>query len=131
DVFRVVTASRIEKDKTHQWRSVTHVINSISKKNIERIEVKVLGDGSNRGEVEALLRSEQRTDLPISIEFLGWVDTETVVEELSQATISVGAGRSALQSLAVGTPVYAAGRSATIGLATARNLDLAVWSSFG
>lgn len=127
----IVSASRLEQDKQHQWAGLIRSIQGLEKNQYQNIIVKVLGDGSNRDEIENYIKRECSVIPNISVDFTGWLSPSEVVDTLRNALFSVGAGRAALTSLAVGTPVIAAGRSSLIGLATGRKLNLAAWSSFG
>lgn len=128
----VVIPSRIDKDKIFQQEALKELVKCIrsSKVNLEW-EISVLGDGPEKRRFERL-SSELVKDTPnVNITFTGWVDSEQVPTLMNNAVFTIGAGRGALQSLAVGTPVLAAGKHGIAGFQFGNNLRVGLWSNFG
>ncbi|SES30871.1 glycosyltransferase [Corynebacterium cystitidis] len=131
---RIVMASRLEPDKIQQQDAIFKLIGSLPKtasgKELEW-EVVVLGDGSHRHAFENTAREFTR-DIPhIYFDFRGWVEPSIVEDEMRNAVLTIGAGRTAIKSIAIGTPVFAVGKFDAVGLQWNENLDTGVWCNFG
>ena len=67
--------------------------------------------------------------------FQSWVSfpgyTENISEVIARGDLVIGAGRVAVESLMVGTPVFAIGEAKSIGVITADNIQDAMASNFG
>ncbi|WVN42053.1 polysaccharide deacetylase family protein [beta proteobacterium MWH-UniP1] len=86
----------------------------------------------NRAEVQIITGSA----IPERFEkFKSWVSfpgyTDNVAKIMANSDLVIGAGRVAVESLMVGTPVFAIGEAKSIGLVTKDNLELAMASNFG
>ena len=72
---------------------------------------------------------------PRFTQFQSWVSfpgyTENVPEMIARSDLVIGAGRVAVESLMVGTPVFAIGEAKSIGVITADNIQDAMASNFG
>lgn len=127
----IVMASRIDKDKRSQVTALKQLISGLSHQaGGIRWDVKILGDGPERGRVERELGNFIVDHPNVTVEMCGWVPPDTVPVLLNRAVFSVSAGRGAMQSLAVGTPCLAAGARGIAGLQVGANLDVGVWSNF-
>lgn len=129
--LRISVASRLEKDKGFQWSALIELLKNLTPASELDIEVRIMGDGENRETIAKLIRENTDGLSNVNVDFTGWLSPEEVEKELRQSYLAVGSGRSALKSLAVGTPVIGAGRSANIGFIHGVGYDLASWSSFG
>lgn len=125
--LRVVMASRLESDKIQQIGALRDVIGALQDVSDRQIELRILGDGTARHRFVEDLSFGDR----VSTRFTGWLSPEAVAAELSTAFLSVGAGRAAALSLALGTPCVGSGRFATVGLQYDENLHLGRYSNFG
>ncbi len=56
---------------------------------------------------------------------------QSILEEIKDSQLIIGAGRVAVEALLVGRPVFAIGEAMSIGLITPENLDEALKSNFG
>lgn len=86
----------------------------------------------NRVKIQVITGSE----IPERFEkFKSWVSfpgyTDNVAEVISESALVIGAGRVAVESLMVGTPVFAIGEAKSIGLVTKDNFEPAMASNFG
>ncbi|MNW26737.1 hypothetical protein D3C74_35140 [compost metagenome] len=125
--IRVVVASRLDADKAHVVRSTASVAQQVRSVFPEsRVIVEVLGEGSLSDDVIKELTCED-----VEVRFLGWRLSENVYKYLRRAVIAVCPGRSAAQSLAVGTPVFAVGSQGPTGLQVDKKLLTGLWSNFG
>ncbi|MGP9728600.1 glycosyltransferase family 4 protein [Glutamicibacter sp. AOP3-A1-12] len=125
--IRIAVASRLDSDKIHVIRSTATVAEQVRKTFPDaRVTVEVLGEGSLSNGL-----AEELTVRDVEVRFLGWRIAENVSNYLRGAVISVCPGRSAAQSLAVGTPVFAVGSQGPAGLQIGRNLLSGLWSNFG
>lgn len=130
-VVTISVASRLEEDKEFQWRALEQTLNSLTGVCPFDVEVKIMGDGGNRRKIEQRLQALPGVSDNVLLTFTGWLEPEQVIDELRRSFISVGAGRSALLSLAVGTPLVAAGRSTNLGLISGQTFRIGSWCSFG
>lgn len=128
----VLMPSRIDKDKSSQVDAIRELIDCIQlSQNRLSWTIKVLGDGPERNNLERLSKDLIRSANNVDISFMGWVDSEDVPVLMNDALFTVGAGRGAMQSMAVGTPVLAAGKHGVAGFQMGRNLRIGLWSNFG
>jgi len=127
----LVIASRLDEDKEQQWVALERVVPLLSSLQDVDWTIRVLGDGGNRSDVESRIARAVNGSSRTHAEFLGWLDQAAVVAEMRRAVMSVGAGRAALTSLAVGTPCVGAGKSSVTGLAEGLGVRLGLWSNFG
>lgn len=127
DPIRITVASRLDVDKKHVVLSTASVARQVRSVFPEsRVIVDVLGDGNlSDGAISDLALEE------VEVRFLGWRVSENVYKYLRRAVISVCPGRSAIQSLAVGTPVFAVGSQGPGGLQVGKNLHSGFWANFG
>ncbi|WP_372699761.1 glycosyltransferase family 4 protein [Arthrobacter sp. JSM 101049] len=128
----IVVASRIDADKRSQIEALLRLIERI--KEVEsplRWRIVVVGDGPERTLAEVSLNTAVTETDNISVEFTGWKDSDEVPLLMQEAVFTVGAGRGALQSLAVGTPCLGAGKHGIVGFQFGRNLRIGLWSNFG
>lgn len=99
---------------------------------------RLLDDVFSRSELKNRVKLQVITgsEIPERFEkFKSWVSfpgyTDNVAEVISESTMVIGAGRVAVESLMVGTPVFAIGEAKSIGLVTKDNFKLAMASNFG
>lgn len=127
----VVLASRLAHDKRRQFEVVREIAPALeaARPDVEW-EIGVYGDGPDRQFAEERL-SAAVAGTRVKFDFRGWIDSQDVPVIMSKAVMTIGAGRGAMQSLAVGTPCVAAGARETVGLQSGSDLDAGVLSNFG
>lgn len=129
---RVIIPSRIDKDKVYQQEALKSLLKCIRESgDTHAWEFQVLGDGPEKRNFQRLSRELIHDMTNVSINFTGWVDSEEVPRLMNEAFLTIGAGRGALQSIAVGTPVLAAGKFGVGGLQYGHNLRVGLWNNFG
>ena len=125
--LRIAVASRLDSDKAHIIQSTVSVAEQVREAfPSSRIAIDVLGEGNLSRDVMSELAMHN-----IDVRMLGWRISEHVCYYLRRAIVSVCPGRSAAQSLAVGTPVFAVGSQGPTGLQVGKNLINGLWSNFG
>lgn len=75
------------------------------------------------------LNPKIKMDLNKNINYVGYV--ENVEEWISKSNLVIGAGRVAMESIAMNVPTIAIGESKSVGLVTAETLNDAIKSNFG
>ncbi|MDO8143935.1 glycosyltransferase family 4 protein [Isoptericola sp. 178] len=131
DHLSIALVSRLSHDKFGMIEAALEVVASVRDVYDGHITLDVVGDGPLRYEFDYHLHRGVRDDERCTVEMHGWMDPAEVPAILSEAFVSVGAGRSALQSVALGTPVYGAGARASIGIPDVEQIDAAVSCNFG
>lgn len=123
----VVMASRLDPDKQPLVDAAVNTISNLKSVFPNReIRFMMLGNGSDSDRHLKTISA-----LGVEVEFVEWTMSEKVVDILARAVVSICPGRSAAQSLAVGTPVVAAGSQGTAGLQVGSQLNVGWWSNFG
>lgn len=126
-VIGIAVASRLDKDKSPLVKAVIDGIASIKKFDANaEIVVKILGDGTDSMAVTSLIG-----DAGATTDFVGWRMSERVADVLEQAVLAICPGRAASQSMAIGTPVIAAGSQGLAGLQFGSRITSGWWSNFG
>ncbi|RPF26358.1 glycosyltransferase family 4 protein [Georgenia muralis] len=127
----VVLASRLAHDKRRQFEILQEIAPALESTRPDvRWGVSIYGDGPDRGFAEDRM-AEAVAGTNVQVTFRGWIDSHDVPEIMSRAVLSVGAGRGAMQSLAVGTPCVAAGAREMVGLQHGHDLEAGMLSNFG
>ncbi|GAB2489194.1 hypothetical protein GCM10027063_33160 [Promicromonospora xylanilytica] len=124
----VAIVGRLSHDKLRMIDGGIAVARTLESDHGIHAQVRVLGDGPRRGDFERRLRAALGAD---RVAMDGWLDPAEVPGRLGSSLICVSAGRGALQSLAVGTPVYGAGARASVGISGADALEVAADCNFG
>lgn len=83
---RILFVGRLEK-----WKGVDTLLTAVSQLRVTDYELRVVGDGSQRKNLESLAK-----DLGISdhVEFLGYISPENIADEYAEAEIFCGLSRS-------------------------------------
>lgn len=127
----VVLASRLAHDKRRQFEIVAEIAPALNEARPDvNWEISVYGDGPDRQFAEERLAAAV-AGTTVKVGFRGWIDSHDVPAIMNRAVMTIGAGRGAMQSLAVGTPCVAAGARETVGLQSGVDLDAGVLSNFG
>ncbi|MEJ5083863.1 glycosyltransferase family 4 protein [Ochrobactrum sp. MYb379] len=123
--------SRFDSDK----RFLVDLVKSLMQEQILRknylLNWRFLGDGAIVGEIEAQAKLVTSSCPDVSVEFLGWIQQDDLLKELSLSDVCIASGRGAMQSLAFGKPTIAA---ASVGYALVtkpEDLLKAAYSNFG
>lgn len=128
----VVVIGRLNHDKLRMVRRAAEVALRLSDRLETRIRLEFLGDGPLRNDFERELRGHlEGTGERVDYTFVGWVSPDEAPARARRALVSVSAGRGALQSLATGTPVAAAGAQHDLGLIGPHDFEMGFESNFG
>lgn len=130
-VFKIALASRLDIDKLKQLDELSRIVSSLADSGIDRVEATIMGDGSGRGYFNSYLQDLAARHPHFSYEISGWTDLPDMLTEIEASMISLAAGRTALHSLSVGTPVHAVGARESVGLFAAPNVQDIADSNFG
>lgn len=127
----IISAGRLESDKTAQRDVFEEIIPILGSRSTTRWDIVFLGDGDERAGMEQYVSRLTAPHPNISFRFSGWVSPDEVERLTRSAVFSVGAGRFAALSLAVGTPCVGVGKHGSVGLQFGSNLHIGEWSNFG
>lgn len=127
DSIEIVVASRLDTDKAPLVDATLMTVRAVRAEfPAHKIHVRALGEGNVSASIQETFEAEG-----VKTSFDGWAMSERVPEILSQAAIAVCPGRSAAQSIAVGTVTVAAGSQGIVGLQSGEGLIRGHWSNFG
>ncbi|MCT2183970.1 glycosyltransferase [Brevibacterium casei] len=130
-VFKIAIACRLESDKLPTLNILHHLLPKLNALGIFRVHLDLLGDGSQSGLFIARLNKYSESYPLFSFKLGGWVEREQLCNVLRHAVVTVGAGRTALHSLAVGTPVLGSGARAFVGLSSPARIQDLLDCNFG
>lgn len=130
-VLRIAMASRLDIDKLKQLEALDNLVTQLSDQGVERVHATIMGDGSGRGYFNSRLRELSERNSGFTYRLSGWLSLPDMLAELEHSTVSLTAGRTALHSLAVGTPVIGVGAREYVGLFVSSHVDAIADSNFG
>lgn len=91
----------------------------------------VVGDGALRPDLEAAAQKYDRGVGRKAVRFEGWLPIERLPEIYHAADVAITPGRSALESMACGTPTIAVGSRGYIGFLDHRTTVKGIYTNFG
>jgi glycosyltransferase involved in cell wall biosynthesis len=113
---KLLIVSRYDKDKTFIVKSLVYMLETILKRREFELEIIVVGNGTELyllKELAVKINAEANKNI---VKFLGWMDKESFIGLYDEADISIGAGRSVIESLSFGLPTIALGSKGYIGI---------------
>lgn len=130
-VFKIAMSSRLDIDKFKQLESLDSLVAQLADHDVDRVHATLMGDGNGRGYMNSYLRELSNRHSGFTYRLSGWLDLSDMLAEIEQSTVSLAAGRTALHSLAVGTPVIGVGAREYVGLFASSDVDAIADSNFG
>lgn len=130
-VFTIAMACRLEMDKLSSLDVLYTMIPKLSALGVNRVNLILLGDGKQRNVFVSRLRSLSAAWPMFTFELRGWLDTAAMFDVLRRSVVTLGAGRTALHSLAAGTPVIGVGARAFVGVSSIRRMPEMLDCNFG
>ncbi|MBA4407386.1 polysaccharide deacetylase [bacterium] len=102
------------------YKLLEYIVSSKTLDEMKGVKFKVIGGPSVLPEFEKFKND---------FEFTGYI--ENLPEEIQKASVIIGSGRIAIETILYKTPLIAMGEACTIGLVTKDNLKLALETNFG
>lgn len=131
-VARIVTASRLAKDKLAQIPIVVEALSICARVRPDlHWKVDILGDGPLRDSFELRYRQAFQGRSNVSYEFHGWAPPTEIPLRMNNAVLGIVSGMGGVRTIASGTLCIGVGARNFVGLQYGRNLRAGVWSNFG
>lgn len=131
-VARVVTASRLARDKLDQVPVVLNAVRTAARLRPDlKWHVDVYGDGPLKSVFAAKYSYGLRAVKGASVEFHGWIEPEEVPLRMQSAVIGIVAGMGGVRTVAAGALCIGVGARNTVGVQAGDNLRAGIWSNFG
>ena len=128
---RVFFVSRMDRDKRFVLDVVKQCWEDLARHLAFDIAWWVAGDGALRGELEGFAAQINQAAGRQLITFLGWQDEPTLSALYNACHLAIAPGRSALESMACGTPVIAIGSKGYVGLIDSQAALAGLYGNFG
>lgn len=129
--FKIALASRLEIDKLRQLEVLDNTVGKLTDLGVGPIHATMMGDGSARGYFNSYLGQIATRHSNFTYTLAGWLDLPGMLTTIESSVLSLAAGRTALHSLAVGTPVIGVGARKHVGLVAGDRMQETADSNFG
>lgn len=130
-VFSIAMASRLEFDKISGLSVLHQLVPRLSEAGVDKVQLELMGDGKQRNLFIARLRALAERWPGFTFRLRGWVDTDEMCSILRTSAVTLGAGRTAIHSLAAGTPVVGVGAREFVGISTKERVKEMLDCNFG
>ncbi|WP_165802641.1 glycosyltransferase family 4 protein [Arthrobacter sp. Bz4] len=128
----ILVLSRVDPDKYYLLDALTEAISgAVAIRPDLHWVVRLAGGGTAVTGFEERIKGLVEDNANVTMESLGWVPPAEVPSLISSSSMVVASGRGAALSLALGTPVIAAGSKGIAGLQYGNNLEAGAWGNFG
>ncbi|CAM4186821.1 glycosyltransferase family 4 protein [Jeotgalicoccus halotolerans] len=122
--------TRLDDDKQFIMDILLLAVNHLKKKQDIKINIHMIGDGTQKEEFMRL-SEEMLSDTGHSIIFKGWLTDKNLRDAYLECDLIIAPGRSAIEGMASGKPVIAAGSKNYIGLIKHDNWQFGIYNNFG
>lgn len=131
-VGRIITASRLSKDKLSQIDAVEEALYTLREIYPDvKWQIDVFGDGPLKKYFDYRYKMMVRAAGFSSYKLHGWIPAEQVPLEMNKAFLTVTAGMAGVRAIASGSLCIGVGARNNVGLQFGKNLRAGLWSNFG
>lgn len=130
DEMNIGFVTRLDEDKQFIMDILLLAANHIKTKNDFKINIHIIGDGTQKEEFMRLAE-DMLEGTPHSLIFKGWLTDTDLKDAYLDCDIIIAPGRSAIEGMAAGKPVIAVGSKNYIGLIKEDNWQFGIYNNFG